>query len=95
MAGLSIRTKEKTDIYDFVEDILITRGHDFDKELLKRALAKPHRTVCSPVNLEEERRSAIRDGFMEMMRKEFLEYSAQTSHNRAPREDKKRYIVQY
>ena len=27
--------------------------------------------VCSPVSLEEERKSAIRDGFMEMLRKEF------------------------
>lgn len=88
LAGLSIRTKEKTDIYDFVADILRTRGIDFDKALLRRAIAEPHRTVCSPVNLEEERRSAIRDGFMELLRKEFLERSSQTNHHGAPREDK-------
>ena len=63
-------------------------GGDFDKALLKRALAKPHRTVCSPLNLEEERRSAIRDGFMEMMRKEFLEHRSQTNPNGAQREYK-------
>ena len=88
LTGLSIRTKKKTDIYDFVEDILRTRGYDFDKVLLRRAIAKPHRTICSTENLEEERRSAIRDGFMEMLRKEFLEKNSQTNHNGAPREDK-------
>jgi integrase len=88
LAGISIRTKKKTDIYDFVEDILKTRGYDFDKELLRKAIAKPHRTICSPANLEEERRSAIRDGFMKMMRKEFLDENSQTNHRGAPKEDK-------
>jgi hypothetical protein len=41
-----------------------------------------------PASLEEERRSAIRDGFMELLRKEFLEKSSQINHNGAPREDK-------
>ena len=36
---------------------------------------KPHRIICSPVNYEVERRTAIRDGFMEMLRKEFLDPS--------------------
>lgn len=75
MAKLCIRQREKTDIYDFVEDILRSKGYGIDKELLRRAIAKPHRTVCSPINYEEERRTAIRDGFMEMLRKELLDPS--------------------
>jgi integrase len=75
LAELCIRQKEKADIYDFVEDILKSKGCGIDKELLRRAIAKPHRTVCSPINYEEERRTAIRDGFMEMLRKELLDPS--------------------
>jgi hypothetical protein len=75
VAGLCIRQKEKADIYDFVEDILRNKGYSFDRALLKRAIAKPHRTVCSPTDYEEERRTAIRDGFMEMLRKELLDPS--------------------
>ena len=75
MAELCIRQKEKADIYDFMEDILRSKGYAIDKELLRRAIAKPHRTVCSPINYEEERRTAIRDGFMEMLRKELLDPS--------------------
>ncbi|MFH0897655.1 MAG: hypothetical protein V1850_06390, partial [Candidatus Bathyarchaeota archaeon] len=75
MAGLCIRQKQKTDIYDFVEDILRNKGYGIDKELLRRAIAKPHRTVCNPLSYEEERRTAIRDGFMEMLRKELLDPS--------------------
>jgi hypothetical protein len=74
-AGLCIRQKEKADIYDFVEDILRSKGYGIDKELLRRAIAKPHRTVCNPVNYEEERKTAIRDGFIEMLRKELLDPS--------------------
>jgi hypothetical protein len=75
MTELCIRQKEKSDIYDFVEDLLRSKGYGIDKELLKRAIAKPHRTVCNPVSHEEERRTAIRDTFMEMLRKEFLDPS--------------------
>jgi len=75
LTELSIRQKEKADIYDFVEDILRSKGYGIDKELLKRAIAKPHRTVCNPLSYEEERRTAIRDGFMEMLRKELLDPS--------------------
>jgi len=75
MAGLCIRQKEKSDIYDFVEDILRSKGYGIDKELLKRAIAKPHRTICSPMSYEEERKTAIRDSFMEMLRKELLDSS--------------------
>jgi hypothetical protein len=60
-----------------VEDILKGKGYDIDRELLQKAIAKPHRTICSPVNLEEERRSAIRGGFIEMLRKEFFEQDIQ------------------
>ncbi|MFQ6081278.1 MAG: tyrosine-type recombinase/integrase [Candidatus Bathyarchaeia archaeon] len=74
-AGLRIRQKEKADIYDFVEDLLRSKGYGIDKELLRKAIVKPHRTVCDPTNYEEERRIAIRDKFMEMLRKEFLEPS--------------------
>ena len=74
-AGLCIRQKEKADIYDFVKDILRSKGYGIDKELLKRAIAKPHRTVCNPLSYEEERKTAIRDSFMEMLRKELLDPS--------------------
>lgn len=79
VSGLSIRQKEKADIYDFVEDILKGKGYDIDRELLRRAIAKPHRTVSNPMSLEEERRSAIRDGFMEMLRKDLLELDKEAS----------------
>jgi integrase len=82
LSGLSIIQKEKADIYCFVEDILKGKGYNIDKELLRRAISKPHRTVCSPVSLEEERRSAIRDGFMEMLRKEFLQQNLQTDEKK-------------
>jgi hypothetical protein len=75
MARLCIRQKEKADIYDFIEDILRSKGYGIDKELLKRAIAKPHRTVCNPVSYEEERKTAIRDSFMEMLRRELLDPS--------------------
>lgn len=80
MAGLCIRQKDKSDIYDFVEDILRSKGYRIDKELLRRAIMKPHRTVCSPVNYEKERRTTIRDAFMEMMRKEFLDSSLENKN---------------
>ena len=75
VAGLRIRQKEKADIYDFVEDILRNKGYSIDRDLLRKAIAKPHRTVCNPKNYEEERKTAIRDGFMEMLRKELLDPS--------------------
>jgi integrase len=75
MAGLCIRQRDKSDIYDFVEDILRSKGYGIDKELLRRAIAKPHRTICSPINYQEERKTAIRDGFMEMLRKELIDPS--------------------
>ncbi len=78
--GLCIRQKEKADIYDFIEDILRSKGYHTDKELLRKAIMKPHRTVCSPLNYEEERRTDIRDAFMEMMRKEFLDSSLENKN---------------
>jgi len=72
LAGLSIRQKEKADIYDFVEDVIRSKGYSIDAELLRRAIVKPHRTVYSPLGYEEERRTAIRNTFMEMLKKEFL-----------------------
>ena len=74
-AGLRIRQKEKADVYDFVEDLLRSKGYGIDKELLRKAIVKPHRTVCGPISYEEERRTAIRNKFIEMLRKEFLEPS--------------------
>jgi integrase len=74
-AGLCIRQKEKADIYDFVEDILRSKGYGIDKELFRRAIAKPHRTVCTPTDPKEERRTIIRDNFLEMLRKEILDPS--------------------
>jgi hypothetical protein len=57
-----------------------SKGYRTDKELLRKAIMKPHRTVCSPVNYEEERRTDIRDAFMEMMRKEFLDSSLENKN---------------
>ena len=60
------------DLVDRLEDILKNKGYSTNRDLLMKAITKPHRTVCSPVNYEEERKIAIRDGFMEMLRKELL-----------------------
>ena len=68
-ADLRIRPKEKADIYDFIEDILRSRGYLVDRDLLKRAIKHPHRTVWS----EEERRKTIREAFLEMLRRELIE----------------------
>ena len=87
MAGLSIRKKEKADIYDFVEDMLKSKGYSIDTELLRRAIVKPHRTVYSPLKHEENRRSAIRNGFMEMLRKEFLKPNLENQTATDPRMD--------
>ena len=88
LSGLCIIQKEKTDIYDFVEDVLREKGYDVDRELLRKAIAKPHRTVCGP-SLEEERKSAIRSGFIEMLREEFLEQnSLEHEKNGASRKSK-------
>ena len=66
-ADLRIRPKEKADIYDFIEDILRSRGYLVDRDLLKRAIKHPHRTVWS----EEERRKTIRETFLGDARREF------------------------
>lgn len=80
-AGIRIRQKEKADIYEFVEDLLRSKGYSIDKELLRKAIAKPHRIVCGSVNYEEERRTIIRDKFMEMLRREFLEPSLEKENS--------------
>ena len=49
-------------MYDFIEDILRSRGYLVDRDLLKRVIKHPHRTVWS----EEERRKTIRETFLEM-----------------------------
>jgi len=65
---LRIRPKEKADIYDFVEDILKSRNYFVNRELLRKAIVKPHRTVFA-----EDRKALIREAFMEMLRKELLD----------------------
>ena len=69
-ADLRIRPRDKADIYDFIEDILRSRGYLIDRELLRRAIMEPHRTVILG---EEERRTLIREAFIEMLRRELLE----------------------
>ncbi len=69
-ADLRIRPREKADIYSFIEDILRSRGFQVDRELLRRAIVEPHRTVITG---EEERRRLIREAFLEMLRRELLE----------------------
>ncbi len=71
-ADLHITPREKADIYDFIEDILRSRGYLVDRELLRRAIVQPHRTV---VMGEEERRQLIREAFLEMLRRELLDAS--------------------
>jgi integrase len=87
MAGLRIRQKEKADIYDFVEDVLKPKGYSIDTELLRRAIVKPHRTIYSPLEQEEDRKSAIRSRFMEMLRKEFLKPNLEEQTATEPRMD--------
>jgi len=42
---------------------------------------KPHRTICKPADREEDRRTIIREKFMEMMKKELLETSLEKENN--------------
>ena len=72
-AGLRIKQKEKADIYDFVEDVLKSKGYSIDRQLLRRAIIEPHRTIVGPKDYREERKTIIRDEFMKMLRKELLE----------------------
>jgi integrase len=74
-AGLCIRQKEKADIYDFVEELLRSKGYSIDREMFRKAVVKPHRTIIDPASYEEERRATIHNRFLEMLRKEFLEPS--------------------
>ena len=75
-AGLCIKQKEKSDIYDFVEDVLKSKGYSIDRELLRRAMIEPHRTIVGPKDYREERKTIIRDEFMRMLRKELLDTKA-------------------
>jgi len=43
---------------------------------------KPHRTVCKPIDYEEDRKTIIREKFMEIMRKELLETSLEKETNK-------------
>jgi len=72
-AGLRIKQKEKADIYDFVEDVLKSKGYSIDRQLLRRAIIEPHRTSVGPKDYREERKTVIRDEFMKMLRKELLD----------------------
>lgn len=71
-ANLQIKHKEKADIYDFVEDLLRSKGYGLDKGLLRQAIVKPHRAIYDPTQYTNERRTAIHDTFLEMLQKEFL-----------------------
>ncbi len=74
-AELTIKKKIKTDIYDVLDDILKSKGIDYNKDMLRKAIVKPHKTICEPIDLEEQRKSLIRDKFMEMIREELLQPS--------------------
>jgi len=71
-ADVGITPRGKVDMYDFIEDILRSRGYLVDREFLRRAIVQPHRTV---VMGEEERRQLIREAFLEMLRRELLDTS--------------------
>jgi len=78
-ANLTIRPKPKQDIYDFIEELLKAKGYRVDRELLRRAILKPHRTRLTREQLEEERKHLIREAFIEMLRKDLLTGGNRTS----------------
>jgi len=70
MSGFCIRPKAKIDVYDVIEEMLKAKGYAVDRDLLKRAVSMPHRTVITPDGLEEERRHMLRNAFLEMLKEE-------------------------
>jgi len=70
-SGFGIRPKAKVEIYDVIEEMLRAKGYLVDKDLLMRAVSKPHRTVVTADMVEEDRKTMLRDAFMEMLREEF------------------------
>ena len=42
-----------------------------DKDLLMRAVSKPHKTIVTGAPMEEDRRALLRNAFMEMLKEEF------------------------
>jgi integrase len=69
-ADLRIKPKDKSDIYDFIEDLVKGKGGQVDRDLLRKAITQPHRTV---VWSEEERRRSIREDFMKLLKDELME----------------------
>jgi integrase len=70
MSGFCIRPKAKIDVYDVIEEMLKAKGYAVDRDLLKRAVSMPHRTVITPDGLKEERRHMLRSAFLEMLKEE-------------------------
>ncbi|MEM4521071.1 MAG: hypothetical protein QXF23_05050 [Candidatus Bathyarchaeia archaeon] len=59
--------------FALLEDLIRSKGFDVDKELLKKAIMKPHRTIVTIEEMEKERRKLIRDTFIKLLRNEFFE----------------------
>jgi len=59
--------------FALLEDFIRSKGFDVDKELLKKAIVKPHRTIVTSEEMEKERRKLIRDTFIKLLKNEFFE----------------------
>ncbi|MEM2561497.1 MAG: tyrosine-type recombinase/integrase [Candidatus Bathyarchaeia archaeon] len=59
--------------FALLEDFIRSKGFDVDKELLKKAIVKPHRTIVTSEEMEKERRKLIRDTFIKLLRNEFFQ----------------------
>ena len=75
VADLRITPRPTPDdqFFALLEDFIRSKGFDVDKELLKKAIVKPHRTIVTSEKMEKERRKLIRDTFIKLLRNEFFE----------------------
>jgi len=70
MSGFCIRPKEKVEVYDVIEEMLRAKGYFVDRDLLRRAVSKPHRSIVIGTAHEEERKGMLRRAFLEMLKEE-------------------------
>ena len=74
MSGFGVRPRAKIEVYDVIEEMLRAKGYLVDKDLLMRAVSKPHRTVVTGAT-EEDRKAMLRNAFIEMLKEEFEQTS--------------------
>jgi len=73
-ADLRIKPRPTPDeqFFALIEEFIRGKGFDVNRELLKRAITKPHRTIVTSVEMEKERRRLLRETFIKLLREEIL-----------------------